>query len=419
MNAQALALPHGRPKEACEARQHSTTPRSRAIGIRAGFERTEDDNARYTSNMTNTNGAPPRSSSLPASTNADVHALLSALSDPSVSLERAETLMAAWDGRELEALPTAFAWLHDAVAEDEIHAVTRLLLRWRDTDAGRVLPRVLRAMVGEAEVGDLNKIAAAGLLAVFGEPLHDADLAAYVQDPGAVKKAALRRVLDPRQGRLAIVNTIDHLAEREAEDLLPLIDDLAALGEPMGARLLAPLAHHVDPEIAVSAVAALDQLAAWRAGPAIAAVATNHPDEGVRTQAALTARRLDAARPSATAARPPLDGLAIRHARWEDGRSVLLISAPNHDQSGVRELITLHLAPGEIIAESAVLERVAQASIDEVESTLTEAGARIEDAPIDVATELLERATAHTLRAPSSASSMGWLAWRELVSPMV
>jgi hypothetical protein len=355
-----------------------------------------------------------------------LHALLSELSDPATTAERAEVLMASLDGLEAPALPTVFRWLHDAPDEDALHAATRLLVRWRDSAAAKALPPALRALVREPEAGDLNKIAAAGVLAVLGEPLHDADLARYLRDPVAVKLAALRRLLDRRQGRLSIVNTIDRLAERSPEAILPLVDDLVELGDPAGARILVPLAHHTDADVAVSAVAALDQIGARRAAPALRLLAQHHGAPGVRSQAALTAARLEEDGPVEPAERngqaaPPsgqAQGCAVRAVSLPTGRRVFLLSAPSPFAAGERELLTLHVDEEVGIVESAFTERVPEGAMEAIEARLSSAGAEVEAWSGPQALAALEAASARTLVGMRADAPLGWTAWRELLAPV-
>lgn len=353
--------------------------------------------------------------------------VLARLADPATTRDDARVAMAQLDGRELAALPWVFAALRTGDDPARIQAAARLLRRWAALPLADALPAALRAVVAEARVGDLNKLAAAALLESLGHPLDELELARSLADPQALKREALARLVDASARPAALAHALESMADLPVDRLLAIVDDLVALGRPEARPILAALAHAGDPDVAVSAVAALDALGAPDELGALPAVARHHADATVRRQAARTMARLPAPRPSRPhgavngAGEPPAAGarsLARAWAQDEPGTSgdrVWLVATPP-DARGACEVLTVLLRPGAGIARYALVGDQDGAAVEALRARMAEGGVALVEASPDAAHAALEAATGETLAAGGD-RGVAWAAWRAVLPP--
>lgn len=204
--------------------------------------------------------------------------------------------MADLDGHEVEAALPAFRRLHDTAEPAALHAMARLLGRWAHRPVGRALVPALEALLDEAAVGDLNKLAAAALLETHGQPVDYPRLMGRLRDLGAVAAEMRAAVLAAAARPAAAANVLEKLTALPPAALHAWIDDLRASRDPRALAILGPLVWAADPDVAVAAVAAIEAHppmgpAAAAAGVALALAAATHADPMVRRQAGLTAAR--------------------------------------------------------------------------------------------------------------------------------
>lgn len=343
---------------------------------------------------------------------AEIDRLLDRLARPGMSLAEAETLIGALDGREVWALPAVFRALHDAPTPARLNAAVQILRRWADLPVAAALPNALRALIGEAAVADLNKIAAAGLLAVLGQPIDDRALAAALDDPGALAAAALGDAVAASRSPAVLARFIDAVAGWDERRVIDLCDDLAGLGDPAASHILGCIACRPDHDVAIAAIAAIDGLAAAGAARLVALVAAAHPDERVRRQASLTLRRLGgdgavrrAGRPAAGAADAPLTRAWLS----PDGAARAVVLARPVGAGDGHDVYTA-IAGDEGVVSYAAAERVDDRGLAYIVAQLAAGGLPAAAVDVEAAAAVLAAATATTMAA-DGAHAIGFAAW--------
>ncbi len=363
--------------------------------------------------------------------------VLDRLAQADVTLEEADRLIVRLAGRELDALPLVFRRLHDSREPSAVHAAARVLHRWTELPLAAALPPALRALIGERRVPDLNRLAAAALLEALDDPMEDAELVSYLNDPGALKREALalavRSLVDP----FAAINTLESLAHFPIRDVLHTIDDLARLGDPLAIALLVPLAHALNTDIAMSAVAALDAMGAGEALGGLRAVAAAHPDPTVRREAALTAERIGdtkvgggrAAATPKTGASDPVDADPADVETASGGpadtepahvwigdigdATVLLITRRSRIDPTTIDALTIRTSYERGIVEYAATERVAD-GLRSVFAAFEQAGTTLRRIDILASSRHLEAATDRTLET-GGGHGYAWAGWRAVL----
>jgi len=355
--------------------------------------------------------------------------VLAQLCDPMTTVDQARDAMARLDGHEVAALPWVFAVLRGSDDPAEVQAAARVLRRWAALPLADALPNALRALIAEGMVGDVNKLAAAALLESLGQSLDEHLLARSLTDPRALKRTALARLVADSARLDALVRALEEVAGHPLERQLALIDDLGALGHPSAARLLGPLAHARDADVAVSAIAALDVLGATGTARALATIAGHHVDQTVRDQAALTLARLRAA-PAPSAAQPKARATApsvsaspgaeshvwLQLAADAAGTDRLLVIAAAPDATGRRDVLTLLLRAGRGIAHYAVAGGLDATGVEALRERIVAGGIALGPISVAEARAMLEAATAETLAA-GGAEGVAWAAWRPALAP--
>lgn len=351
--------------------------------------------------------------------------LLGRLADPTLTAEAAEEIMADLDGHEVEAALPAFRRLHDTADPAVLHAMSRLLARWARRPVGRALVPALDALLAEPAVGDLNKLAAAGLLETHGQPVDYPRLMGRLRDLGAVADEMRAAVLAASVRPGAAANVVERLGRLPTAALQAWIDGLRTSRDARALAILGPLSWAADPDIAVAAIAAIEAHAAVgpaaeAAGVALALAAAAHADPAVRRQAALTARRRDdddaAADPEAAAAavlvaaadRTAVDVYASGGA--SAGARLALVVWPDPARPGAFDVLTLHIAGGHGIQQYALVEGVSAGEMADLMRRLADGGMRVRRLAAPSAVRLLVRATADTL-AHGEAAGIGFAVW--------
>lgn len=281
--------------------------------------------------------------------------LIGRLARPGLTSQEAEPLLAAFDGREGESALTLFGLLHDSPEPAVLRTVSRVMARWAGLPVAQALVPALEALLAEPAVPSLNKMAAAGLLETYGEPVDYPGLVEGMGEAAVdeVREEALGLLLANADRAAAASNALERMGAMEQDLVLNLVDDLGYRGDPRAEPLLAALAHAADADIALAAIAALDRLALPEAHDALVRVAAHHQDPTVREQASRTLARLGAltrraVSPSATSdgagAPPPAAAaprlLAFGHPARDDGPGLLLLalehaSLPEHHDAFV------------------------------------------------------------------------------------
>lgn len=222
--------------------------------------------------------------------------LIGRLARPGLSSEEAEPLLAAFDGREGESALSLFGLLHDSSEPAVLRTVARVLARWAELPVAKALVPALEALLAEPAVPSLNKMAAAGLLEVYGEPVDYPGLVEGMGEAAVddVREEALSLLLANADRAAAASNALERIGAMEPGLALNLVDDLGYRGDERAEPLLAALAHAADADMALAAIAALDRLALPEAHDALVRVAAHHQDPTVREQASRTLARLGA-----------------------------------------------------------------------------------------------------------------------------
>jgi hypothetical protein len=300
-----------------------------------------------------------------------VRALVARLADPGISADEAYPLLAVFEGREQDAVLPLFGLLHDSREPAVVRVVSRIMGRWNELPVARALIPALERLLGEQGVGALNKMAAAGLLELFGEPV---DYARWAEEgepldlPG-LSRSSLEIVLETGGRPLALSRILEKVAEMGQDIVLALIDDLTLLADARAEPLLAALCHAGPADVAVSAVAALDQMGLHASHDALVRVAAHHHDATVRAQAALTLERL-AARPDRGAAEALAaerrDGLVLEaHGHLAEGedRQFLVLTAGDEARRGYFDVYAAVLDARRGIRSYAISEGLSAAAV--------------------------------------------------------
>ena len=353
----------------------------------------------------------------------EIDRLIQVLARPGLSLAEAEAFIGAFDGREVAALPAVFRALHDAPNAAELNAAVQVLRRWSTLPLAAALPKALHALIREAGVNDLNKIAAAGLLMLLGEPVDDVELAQSLDDPGALAVASLADAVAASVSPAALVHFLDTLADWDDGRIIELCHDLVATRAPDAGRILGPLVCSPNRDVAIAALAAVERLAAGPARRSIAVAARAHSDEDVRRQAELTLGRLAAIAPGggsggesrtgggASAGEAPVNGTRSGPRVWVSSegerRAVVLAAAAGDD--GASDIFTAVVSPDGIVSYAAA-ERVGSEGVEYVLAQLASGGLGVVDVEISAAEAVLSQATARTL-VGGAVRSVGYAAW--------
>lgn len=313
---------------------------------------------------------------MPASPQLDsprVRDLVTRLSDPHLTTEEAVPLLAAFDGHEGEAALPLFGLLHDTVEPAVLHTVSRILSRWSALPVARALVPALEALLGESSVQPLNKMAAAGLLELFGSPVDYAGLAGGLdaESVGRVGQEALETLLRSGNRPLALSNALERIGEMPEDLVMDLIDDLRRLDDARAEPLLAALSHAADPDVAVAAVAALDALGRPEAQDALLRVSAHHHDSTVRAQARQTLARIgERERTGVAAGRPkPSPSPAARltnHGRVGDDQALrlLLMAVADPRHPGLHDVYVAVLDPERGLRSYATAEGLSEAALE-------------------------------------------------------
>ena len=363
---------------------------------------------------------------------------LDRLAQADVTVEEAKRLIGRMKGQELDALPLVFRRLHDAHEPAQVHAAALVLRSWSDLPLAAALPPALRTLIAERSVADLNRLAAAALLEAFDDPMDDAELAGLLDDPAALKRAALSTAVQTLGDPFAAMNTLEALAQFPTQDVLRTIDDLARLGDPTAVSLLVPLAHAAEVDIAISAVAALDTLLSRsalttsnggddhetqdaptaqssvgvpEAREGLHAVAEAHPDPSVRHEAGVTRARL-ATKAGVSKAFHSLPPVEVWIGDVETG-AVLLIARRSAIDPSLYAALTIRTTTEEGIIEYAAVERLPSGP-EPVKAAFEESGTQLRVIDPLRAHEHLEASTELTLET-GAGKGYAWAAWRAVL----
>lgn len=349
---------------------------------------------------------------------AEVDNLIERLARPGMSLAEAEALLGALDGREAWALPAVFRALHDAPSPARLNAAVQILRRWSALPVAAALPNALRALIEEDGVPDLHKIAAAGLLAVLGEPMDDALLAASLDDPGALAAASLADAVSASRSPAALARFVEAVSGWDERRLVALCDDLAGLGDPNAGGILGCLACRPDHDTAIAAIAAIDRLAAGGAARLLAVVGAAHPEAAVRRQATWTRRRLADGTAGGPGARGAVGPAAPLPRAWlssaGDARAVVLARPADRGFD-----VFTAIAGGDGVVSYAAAEAVDADGVAYVLAQLADGGLPMAEADAEAAADVLATASARTVGGAGAAAAgfAAWAAW--LPDPIV
>jgi len=353
---------------------------------------------------------------------ATIDDLLTRLAEPSTTVEAAEAIMARFDGHEVEAALPVFQRLHDATDRRALHAAARLLTRWRDRPVTQALVPALGALLRERAVGDLNKIAAAGVLEAIGQPVDYPALLGQLKDLRAVARESLEAALREADRPYTLANVVDRLAHMPRDQVLAVIDDIVAIEDLRAVPILVALAHLPDADVAVSAIAALDWLEATAAATALARVAGAHADETVRREAERTLERLDRRRqiPASEAARrqhgagdsPRISAVSAYTSpvRAGDGGQLVVLAVPHPSNAAWQDVLTVYATTSEGIRECAALEQVTADRFAALRAECAAAGVPLAPAELPAALARLDGATARAM-AGGGLDRVGHIVW--------
>jgi hypothetical protein len=342
---------------------------------------------------------------------AGVEHCLARLASPATSQEEARGIIAELDADAPSALPWVYLSLHAATQEADVHAAARVLAHWVHGPMGGAIEKALVTMLGDQDVGDLSKMAAAGLLESMGRPLDDDTLVRGLRDPAAAGRHALLAALGAARRPAALVRLVETVTAQPAAVALSLIDDLVRMGDPRSGRLLGPLTHSADAEVAVSAVAAADLLGMADCWPLLALAADHHPSPDVRRQAARTAARLRRAWPKAE-----WPGARSYLGRLEEGQGrVGLVGLRVGEASDdLWDGLTVAIARGGALRDYAVRECMADAAWEALVERLVQGGAALEEVAPGCMSRAFWDASGRALES-GLPSRLGYLAWPQLL----
>lgn len=330
------------------------------------------------------------------------------LASPDVLADEAERIMVRLDREAVTAVPWVYRWLHEAESEREVHAATQVLGRWLDAPLAPALAPALRAMIRDPEPGDLAKLAAAALLEKMNEPVDDAALGESLGSPRALAGRALRAALQAAETPAAAIRLVETAAEMPRAGLLALVDDLVRIGAPRSSRLLGPLSHDRDGEVAVAAVAAADLLGLADCAPLVALAAGHHPDPEARRQAARTLLRLEARYPAVA----PGATRALVGGAPQSGAGIVMVVCRRYPAVDDATSDVLAVVAGERdgVREYAVAEMLSETEVVDLARRFEVGGVALQPAEAAVAGAALWAASARTLDAGGT-RRLGYLAW--------
>jgi hypothetical protein len=355
----------------------------------------------------------------------DLDDLVRRLSDPTTSAEEAERVMSVLDGHEPKAALPLFGLLGSTAEPAVLYAVSRLLARWARRPVTAALMPALESMIREPGVADLNRMAAAGLLETYGREVDYVRFVRNLNDLDSVARRAAASLLPAFHDPFALINVLDQLASMSVERVLGLIDEVTELGDSRAEPFLAALAHSGNPDVAISAIAAIDILRLLLSGRTLDRVAKHHPDEGARAQARATLVRTSgfspelrtdgqgsAAVPTATAPSPRSKASRIVAETVEatDSGQLLLLRRASELQRDAWDVFTIHLG-GEGAGPHAVAERLNASEYAALRSRFERAAALLEPQSTEMALANLERAADRTLRSGGGLGSVAYAVW--------
>lgn len=348
--------------------------------------------------------------------------VLAGLAAPATSAAQAEALMARLDGHEVEALLPAFRELHDAADEGVLHASARLLARWSEHPVAAALKPALNALLGEPAVPDLNKLVAAGLLEILGEPVNLSMLRRAVADPAAVARHALGVVLAKSADPFAVLHFLDGLADAEPELVLAVAEDLAHTKDVRAGRILGPLTWSADDEIAQVARTALAELRRARsATPALDARRAAYPGNGRSAPKELkepeepkeSAPQKSTLKISAETTGTTRVAAYLSAPGADSGRLAVLV-VPSASDPDLRDVLTIYVTNEAGVRKYGSMELLGPAQVDALLGTMADGG--VVPRPADAAdvAQVLEAAAERT-RATGGARAVGWAVWRQIL----
>ena len=336
--------------------------------------------------------------------------ILDELSRPETDKLRAEELISSFDGHEMESSLAVFARLRDTEDAAELHAVSRLLARWAGTPVAMAIVPAMKAMLEEPDVGDLNKMTAAGLLEVYGQSVDYAGFLSQLKDLEGVAEQSLESMLRTAEHPMTASRFLERMAGQSTEQVLRFIDDCAGLADTRSVFFLRCLIHVSDPDIAVSALSYLEVLKIAAAADDVQRVARCHHDPAVREQAGFVLRSLRMeAGTNGGAAGPPTD-LTRFECFGSKGDSILLISYRN-DFATARSLLSLHIDEEKGIQGYALAEDLDSAGFKEVRAQFEKGGMPMEPISIEHAQAKFDQAVRCSMRAGQlpAAAPIPWL----------
>lgn len=300
--------------------------------------------------------------------------------------------MARLDGREPDASLPLFETLRQSDQPEILHATTRVLSRWSDRPVAVALRPALEALLEERGVADLNRMAAAGLLEVYGQEVDYPKLLRRMEDLGGVARRAIEPILRAGGSPFSLSRILDQLSRMPRAQILALIDDLRETGDARAELLFSALAHAPDPDLAVAALAGLDALVLEESAPALQRVAERHADEMVRRQAALTRSRVEVAEEE-DAEPAPIDvgaALAFASAPGPAG-SALLLALRGRESDGLWNVLTLFAGEAGT-SRHLLVEGLDDAELEAVRARFTEQSLPLEPLALTEARRMMDAA---------------------------
>ena len=362
---------------------------------------------------------------MPASRQLDsprVRDLVARLSDPLLTTAEAVPLLAAFEGHEGEAALPLFGLLHDSTEPAVLRTVSRIMARWSVLPVARALVPALEMLLGEPTVPPLNKMAAAGLLEVYGSPVDYPRLAGDLdaESVDRVGQEALETLLRAGRRTLALSNALEKIGEMPQDLALDLIDDLGRLGDARAEPILAALSHAADPEIAVSAVAALDTLGRPEAQDALLRVAAHHKDPTARAQARRTLTRLGDLDPAALAASGPLPRLKA-HGRKGDDRTtrLLFLSVTDPRHTGLHDVFVAVLDRERGLRSYATAEGLSDNALESLRQRMAAGDEPLEPFSLAEAQWALQEASNRSLAQEGHGAAVAHVVWLRLMGRLL
>ena len=362
---------------------------------------------------------------MPASRQLDsprVRDLVARLSDPLLTTEEALPLLAVFEGHEGEAALPLFGLLHDSAEPAVLRTVSRILAGWSVLPVARALVPALEMLLGEPSVPPLNKMAAAGLLELYGSPVDYPRLADDMdaESVGRVGQEALETLLLAGRRVLALSNALERIGEMPQDLVLDLVDDLARLEDTRAEPILAALSHAADPDIAVSAVAALDILGLPEAHDALLRVAAHHHDPTARGQARRTLARLGELTPGPPVLAATLPQLKA-YGRLGDDRTprLLFLAVTDPRQPALHDAFVAVLDPGRGLRSYATAEGLSDAALKSLLQRMAAGDVPLEPFSLAEAQWALQEASNRSLAQEGHGAAVAHVVWLRLLGRLL